>query len=114
MCSSPASRRCCSATPARSSSAWTWGPSGSGTPQEEALCDLFAEVLGVERVGIDDNFFALGCNSLKATRIIGRMRRTLSIEASIRTIFQYSTSAQLSGQLTATRTCPGLRKMTTE
>jgi amino acid adenylation domain-containing protein len=84
------------------------------TPQEEALCDLFAEALGVERVGIDDDFFALGCNSLKATRIISRMRRTLGIEASIRMIFQYSTIAELSGQLTATRTRPSLRKMTTE
>ncbi|MGA4846505.1 non-ribosomal peptide synthetase [Streptomyces sp. G5(2025)] len=87
------------------------------TPQEEALCALFAEVLGVERVGIDDNFFALGVNSLKATRLIGRMRRTLGIETSIRTIFQYSTIAELSGQVQATGTTksrPRLRKMTKE
>jgi amino acid adenylation domain-containing protein len=82
------------------------------TPQEQALCDLFADVLGVDRVGINDNFFDLGCNSLKATRIIGRMRRTLGIEASIRTIFQYSTIAELSGQLKAAKARPGLRKMT--
>ncbi|CAM5535483.1 Non-ribosomal peptide synthase OS=Streptomyces alboniger OX=132473 GN=CP975_00270 PE=4 SV=1 [Streptomyces alboniger] len=84
-------------------------PAGQGrragrTPQEEALCALFAEVLGIERIGIDDNFFALGVNSLKATRLIGRMRRTLGIEASIRTIFQYSTIAELSGQVQATGT----------
>ncbi|GAA2421740.1 hypothetical protein GCM10010388_06200 [Streptomyces mauvecolor] len=86
------------------------------TEQEEALCALFAEILGVERVGIDDNFFALGGNSLKATRLIGRMRRTLGLEASIRTIFQYSTIAELSGQIqaTATKSRPRLRKMTKE
>uniref|UniRef100_A0AAU2V5T2 Amino acid adenylation domain-containing protein n=1 Tax=Streptomyces sp. NBC_00003 TaxID=2903608 RepID=A0AAU2V5T2_9ACTN len=87
------------------------------TAQEEALCALFAEVLGVDQVGIDDNFFALGGNSLKATRLIGRMRRTLGIEASIRTIFQYSTIAELSGQVQATGTTksrPRLRKMTKE
>src|SRR5262249_47498757 len=55
----------------------------NGNPREEALCELFAEVLAVERVGVDDNFFTLGCNSLKATRMIGRMRRTLGLEASI-------------------------------
>ncbi|MEV7616498.1 amino acid adenylation domain-containing protein [Streptomyces sp. NPDC089799] len=69
------------------------------TPQEEALCELFAEVLGVDRVGIDDNVFALGCNSLKATRIIGRMRRTLGLEVSIRMLFQHATIAELSGHL---------------
>ncbi|MFD8691639.1 amino acid adenylation domain-containing protein [Streptomyces sp. NPDC059651] len=87
------------------------------TPQEEALCALFAEVLGVERVGIHDSFFSLGGNSLKATRLIGRMRRSLGLETTIRTIFQYSTIAELSGQVQATGTTksrPRLRKMTKE
>ncbi|MER6916882.1 amino acid adenylation domain-containing protein [Streptomyces sp. NPDC000594] len=100
------------------------GPEGTGdghrpgrTPQEEALCALFAEILGVEQVGIDDDFFALGGNSLKATRLIGRMRRNLGIDTSIRTLFEYSTIAELSGQVQATGTTksrPRLRKMTKE
>ncbi|MFE9096519.1 amino acid adenylation domain-containing protein [Streptomyces sp. NPDC007264] len=87
------------------------------TPQEEAMCALFAEVLGAERVGIDDNFFNLGGNSLTATRLIGQLRRRLGIETSLRTLFQYPSIAELSGRVTTatgTTSRPRLRKMTKE
>jgi amino acid adenylation domain-containing protein len=45
------------------------------TAQEELMCELFAAALGVARVGIDEDFFALGGDSLAATRLIGRIRR---------------------------------------
>src|SRR5204863_9432382 len=65
------------------------------TPQEEILCSLFAEVLGVERVGIDDNFFALGGDSIMSIQLVSRARQA-GLLISARAVFQQQTVAGLS------------------
>ncbi|MEU5979495.1 amino acid adenylation domain-containing protein [Streptomyces sp. NPDC047315] len=64
--------------------------------QEKHLSALFAEVLNVARVGIDDDFFELGGNSLLATRLTSRIRKSLGVSVSIRDIFQHRCIAELS------------------
>ncbi|MVO84357.1 amino acid adenylation domain-containing protein [Streptomyces sp. p1417] len=65
------------------------------TPQEEQLCDLVAQVLKVERVGMSDDFFELGGDSLLATRLASRIGKTLGAGVPIRAVFEADDIAAL-------------------
>ncbi|MDN7736819.1 MULTISPECIES: non-ribosomal peptide synthetase [Burkholderia] len=62
---------------------------------EQTIAALWAELLGVERVGRHDNFFALGGHSLLATRMLARLRESFGHDVSIRTLFEAPTVSQL-------------------
>jgi amino acid adenylation domain-containing protein len=71
------------------------------TPEEEVLAAVWADVLGRERVGIDDDFFALGGHSLLATRIASRIHRTLGVAPEVRWIFERPTVRGLAERIGA-------------
>ena len=70
---------------------------------EKVVAAIWAEVLGVESVGVEENFFDLGGNSLLATRVASRVRRTLGVELAVRDVFSALTVAQLARRIEALR-----------
>ncbi|MFP2963496.1 amino acid adenylation domain-containing protein, partial [Myxococcus sp. 1LA] len=69
------------------------------TPTEALLCELFSQVLGVERVGIHDGFFELGGHSLLATQLVSRVREAFQAELPLRDVFEAPTVERLAQRL---------------
>ncbi|MFF7146276.1 thioesterase domain-containing protein, partial [Streptomyces nodosus] len=86
------------ALPAPDFSPTSW--TGPRTPQEEILCELFAEVLGLRTVGVHDSFFDVGGDSIMSMRLVTKVRATFGIRLSIRTVFEAPTVAELADRLT--------------
>jgi non-ribosomal peptide synthetase component F len=65
------------------------------TPIEEKLVSIWTEVLGIDRIGVQDNFFALGGHSLMATQVIARVRSAFNYELPLRRLFEAPTISAL-------------------
>jgi acyl-CoA synthetase (AMP-forming)/AMP-acid ligase II/acyl carrier protein len=66
------------------------------TPLQQTLAKMWCDVIGLDEVGIHDNFFDLGGHSVLVTQIVSRIRKTLSVNLSLRSVFDYPTIAELS------------------
>ncbi|MBI4662221.1 MAG: amino acid adenylation domain-containing protein [Verrucomicrobia bacterium] len=69
------------------------------TPTEQALAEVWEEVLGVKRAGAQDNFFDLGGHSMLATQVISRVYRIFQCELSVRDLFECPTVAELARRI---------------
>ena len=66
---------------------------------EQSIADIFSEVLGLEEIGVNDNFFTLGGDSIRGIQVIGRLQAGMHVDLPIVTLFRKPTVAELAGQI---------------
>ncbi|GAB3740235.1 amino acid adenylation domain-containing protein [Nocardiopsis nanhaiensis] len=79
-----------------------------GSPREQILCDLFADILGVEEVGTYDDFFHMGGHSLQATQVVSRVGTVLGFRIDVRDVFRAPTPAALEALIAEASPVPSL------
>jgi amino acid adenylation domain-containing protein len=77
------------------------------TPEEQALAEIWREVLRLDRVGLEDDFFELGGHSMLATQVLSRVRRELGVELPLRALFEAGTVRALSERLHGAQAADG-------
>lgn len=82
------------------------------SPEERTLCAIVADVLGVEQVGVHDEFFALGGTSILMIRLVHRVRDEFGVDLSLRDVFSGPTVAGVAERLT--RLAPQAKRITAE
>ncbi|MEA5616273.1 amino acid adenylation domain-containing protein [Cronbergia sp. UHCC 0137] len=69
------------------------------TPTEKKLSQLWTNVLGIDKIGVTDDFFHLGGHSLLATKLVSRIREEFNIALPLRAVFEYSTISGLGTEI---------------
>jgi amino acid adenylation domain-containing protein len=71
------------------------------TPVEQSLTSIWSEILGVERIGLDDDFFDLGGHSLLAVKMLSRVQASFDIDLFLHSVFEHSTVRELAAIIAA-------------
>ena len=95
--STPAARSTAGRSPPRTPPARSWPPSTSrpSTPAEEGVAAIWCEVLGLERVGVHDDFYELGGHSLLLPQVMHRLQRDFQVDVPLRSLAEETTVAGL-------------------
>ena len=78
------------------------------TDVERKLAAIFQDLLSVNEIGVDDNFFEMGANSLMMVRVVEKIRAELGLKMSVVSVFQYPTLGSLAAAIASSGTDPGL------